>query len=350
MIKSRNVIATPPGATIKEQLTERGLSQKEFAVRMGLSEKHISKLIHGQVQLTPEVALRLEMVLGIPARFWNKLEATYREKLIRANLENEMDADLKLLKRFPYSEMQKYGWVPETRKQNERVIYLRKYFEVVRLSLIESRQVTRIACRRSAETEKSDYALLSWAQEAKREARAVHTHPVDLKTLTERIPWLRGMTRMQPEQFCGELCRFLAECGIALIFLPHIGGSFLNGATFYDGPKIVVGLTVRGRDADRFWFSFFHELGHILLGHVSLPDGTSEEDEAEADRFARETLIPSEPFRSFVKKNNFSKKAVSDFSDTIGIDRGIVVGRLQKESYIPYYLLNDLKTKYLLQS
>ena len=69
MVKSRSFIATPPGATIKEQLIDRGLSQKEFALRMGMSEKHISKLINGDVQLTPEVAVRLEMVLGVPAKF-----------------------------------------------------------------------------------------------------------------------------------------------------------------------------------------------------------------------------------------------------------------------------------------
>ena len=77
MVKSRSFIATPPGATIKEQLIDRGLSQKEFALRMGMSEKHISKLINGDVQLTPEVAVRLEMVLGVPAKFWNKLGITW---------------------------------------------------------------------------------------------------------------------------------------------------------------------------------------------------------------------------------------------------------------------------------
>lgn len=69
MVKSNNFIATPPGATIKEQLLDRGLSQKEFALRMDMSEKHISRLINGEVQLTPDVAIRLEMVLGIPANF-----------------------------------------------------------------------------------------------------------------------------------------------------------------------------------------------------------------------------------------------------------------------------------------
>ena len=102
MVRSRSIIATPPGATIKEQLNDRGMSQKEFAARMDMSEKHISKLINGEVQLTPEVAVRLEMVLGVPAKFWNNLEAIYREKLIKAEAEISMDKDEEIAKKLPY--------------------------------------------------------------------------------------------------------------------------------------------------------------------------------------------------------------------------------------------------------
>ena len=83
MLESKSYIATPPGATIKEQLGNRGMTQKEFANRMGMSEKHISRLINGEVHLTPETAEKLEMVLGVPASFWNKLEAIYQEKLAK---------------------------------------------------------------------------------------------------------------------------------------------------------------------------------------------------------------------------------------------------------------------------
>ena len=81
LIKSHTIIATPPGATIKEQIQNRGMKQNEFAKRMDMTEKHISHLINGEVGLTPNVALRLEMVLGIPAKFWNNLETIYQEKL-----------------------------------------------------------------------------------------------------------------------------------------------------------------------------------------------------------------------------------------------------------------------------
>ena len=91
MKRSRSYIATPPGATIKEQLTDRGMSQKEFAARMDMSEKHISRLINGEVMLTAEVAVRLEMVLGLPAHFWNNLESIYREKLQKIQEENAIE-------------------------------------------------------------------------------------------------------------------------------------------------------------------------------------------------------------------------------------------------------------------
>ena len=348
MVKSRSYIATPPGATIKEQLLDRGLSQKEFALRMGMSEKHISKLINGEVQLTPDVAVRLEMVLGIPAKFWNKLESTYREKLVKIKVENEMDADIERAKKFPYREMSKNGWIPETRKNTEKVINLRKYFEVVNLAIIEDMKLSKIACRRLSETAKGDFALLAWAQKAKLEARSIKTSPIDLKTLTKNIPRIRKMTTLDPSDFCPLLINLLSNCGIALVFLPHIGGSFLHGATFYDGNKIVVGLTVRGKDADKFWFSLFHELGHILLGHINQPNGTTQDDEIAADNFAKETLIPTEIFATFIIQNNFSNESIQAFADSNNILCGIVVGRLQKEGYIPYNWYNDLKKKYTL--
>ena len=346
MVRSRSYIATPPGATIKEQLNDRGMSQKEFAARMDMSEKHISKLINGEVQLTTETAVRLEMVLGVPAKFWNNLEAIYREKIIKAEAENAMDADIEMAKQFPYNEMAKLGWVPMTRDAKEKAVNLRKYFEVVELSLIGSEQITRIACRRLAITEKSDLALMAWAQEAKIKARGIRTAPINIRGLISAMPEIRKMTVLNPREFCPQLKKRLAECGIALVFLPHLKGSFLQGASFMDGNKIVVGLTARGKDADRFWFSLFHELAHIVLGHAGQQNGTTEDDEKAADQWAGDTLILPEDFDTFRRNRDYSKRSVLQFADAQGIAPGIVVGRMQLEGMIQYSMLNNLKKKY----
>lgn len=346
MVRSRSYIATPPGATIKEQLNDRGMSQKEFAARMDMSEKHISKLINGEVQLTPEVAVRLEVVLGVPAKFWNNLEAVYREKLIKVEAENAMEADEALAKQLPYSEMANYGWVPKTRESKEKVINLRKYFEVVELSLLENNQITRIACRRLAVTEKGDFALLAWAQKAKLIARNIDTAPINIKGLINVIPQIKKMTVLKPEEFCPQIKSLLAECGIALVFLPHLKGSFLQGASFVDGNKIVVGLTVRGKDADKFWFSLFHELAHIVLGHIGQSTGTTEEDENDANAWSRDTLIPEDVFEDFRVKSNYSEMSICAFAKEQCIAPGIVVGRLQNEGCIKHNMMNNLKDHY----
>lgn len=81
-------IATPPGETIKEQLDDKRLSLKDFSDKMDMSEESIKALISGEARLTPEIAVKLEKALGVPAGFWNNLEAIYREKIVKAEAEN----------------------------------------------------------------------------------------------------------------------------------------------------------------------------------------------------------------------------------------------------------------------
>jgi len=96
----------------------------------------------------------------------------------------------------------------------------------------------------------------------------------------------------------------------------------------------------------KFWFSLCHQLAHILCGHIGNPGGTTEGDENEADEFAKQTLIPQKQFDYFVERNDFRRESIMQFAESVGMDAGIVVGRLQKEGYINYSWYNDLKMKY----
>ena len=346
MVRSRSVIAIPPGETIKELLEDRGISQKEFASRIGMSEKHVSKLINGDVQLTMDMAKRLETVLGPSVQFWCRLEAFYREDLCKAMEENAMEEDIAIAREMPYKQMAKLGWVEDISGWTERVINLRKFFEVAQLKFLKESLLPAIACRKLSNTDKSDLVLLAWAQKAKLEARQIETRPIKTEALSKDIPKLRSMTIMKPEEFGADLVSTLAGRGVALVFMPHISGSFLHGATFRDGKKLVIGMSVRGKDADKFWFSLFHELGHIVKGHVGKAGGTDEADEQEADAFARDMLIPALEYEAYVAQENFSETSVCRFADSIGIDAGVVVGRLQKDGHIAYNYLNNLKEKY----
>lgn len=71
----KNRPPTHPGEMLlKEFLEPRGLSQTEFAQRLGISFVRLNELINGRRGMTPDTALRLERVLGMPADFWLGLQ------------------------------------------------------------------------------------------------------------------------------------------------------------------------------------------------------------------------------------------------------------------------------------
>lgn len=286
--ESEHYIAVPPGETIRETLEDRGLSQKDFAARMNMSEKHISHLMNGKVLLTYEMADQLEQVLGMPAYFWLGLEARYRDRLVKAQEENALDADKGRTSELPYAQMAELGWVPVTRSRTERAMNLRRYFEVVNLSLITDNQIHRIICHRLQSTDKADLALLAWAQQARIQARGTNTARINIRALQTRLAEIRALETLDPAQYRPALQQILAECGIALIYLPHLKGNAVQACTFRDASRIIIAMQQNMRSSRAFWSHLYHELGHISLGHLDLENGTTEEDEQAADAWVRE--------------------------------------------------------------
>lgn len=155
---------------------------------------------------------------------------------------------------------------------------------------------------------------------------------------------------MPPEQFEGKLVSLCASHGVAVVFVPHLPKSYVNGAAYWLGGKAVVQLSLRFRMNDIFWFSFFHELAHILLHgkrETFLDDFAASEDEQEreANAFAARTLIGDEDYRRLVKSCYRQAQVIEEFAAEVGVAPGIVVGRLQHEGLLPYNQLNGLRVQ-----
>jgi len=75
--------AVAPGETLTETLDSLGMSQAELALRTGLTEVSINRIIKGAQPITAETASKLELVTGVPASMWNNLEAQYRGQLAK---------------------------------------------------------------------------------------------------------------------------------------------------------------------------------------------------------------------------------------------------------------------------
>src|SRR6516225_8858252 len=123
MLRAQNTIdrysyepdyAVPPGQTLQETIDALGIDQRELAVRTELSAKHVNQIIKGVAPITPDTAIRLERVTGVPARTWNNLEANYQEQRARLAEKERMESDLDWLSSIPTKELVKRGVIADT--------------------------------------------------------------------------------------------------------------------------------------------------------------------------------------------------------------------------------------------
>jgi len=333
-------IAIPPGETLLETLECMDMTQREFAARVGMAIKTINEIIKGKAPITAETALKFEAVLDVPASFWINLESNYREALARINAEEAVTRDYDIVQQIPYTDMARKGWVPASSKKDEKVINARKFFNVAELSNIQT--TIRGAFKKSEGKNVSSYAVSSWLRKGQIEADKVEVGPLNKKKLKDSIPYMRTLTLRNPEDAYNEIYIICKENGVALSITPLIKNTSIDGATqWISSDKALIQLSLRGKKADRFWFTFFHELAHVIYHskkeiHINFYNEEAGMDE-EANNIAKEWLIPTEKYNRFIDEiNELSTLKIKKFAHEIGIHPCIVVGRLQYDNYIQY--------------
>ena len=241
--RSKTFIAIPPGMTIKEVLENRHMTQKELASRMDMSEKHISKLINGEVPLTQDVALRLERVFGVDASFWNGLEAGYREKILKVEYENSIDEEINFAKPFGYAKLARLGIVPETKKKAEQVNNLQKFFEVASLKTVADEMVMPLVYENVKDMDKAKQsAIYTLVQITKGESRFVEVNPYDCELLKTFIPKIKNFSQESLNVAKEPIKDMLAAAGIIIVYLPIIDDITSTCITYSKGNAIVLGI------------------------------------------------------------------------------------------------------------
>lgn len=351
-------LAIPPGEYLEEVLEEKGMSKRELAQRMGRPETKLNDIYTGKKRITEDTALQLEQVLGVPASIWLGLESEYRLTLARGEerrrQEQQREAEEQIARAMPYNAMRKLSLVPQATALKDKICHLRDFFGVT--SLVQVPEVTRYqpAFRQGNGGTRCPEAIAAWLRLGEKRAEAVKTAPFETDRLTECLPRLRAMTVQEPGTWVPELSTLLAGCGVALVIVPHFPKTCAHGATFRLGQKAVLMITVRGKWADVFWFSLFHEVGHVLRHltkqrSIIIEDGEQNDQEREADEFSRDLLIPPSIFTAFRRTLSpcyISEAQVKAFAEKTGVHPGIVVGRLHHEGLLPKTHLHGLREQY----
>jgi len=219
-----------------------------------------------------------------------------------------------------------------------------------------------LASFRSGTSDSSEKKVINsraWIQTAMNMAKAIETEPYDAQKLKAYLPELRSMTVQDPEVFLPRMREIFAECGVVFVLLPHLKNSGVNGAVkWVNNERVVLAMNNRGLNADKFWFSLFHEIKHVFQQKIKTVFISSSVEEMvdcnnaledEADRFASNYLIPPKDLRRFSPTKYTSDNEIVEFANSIGIHPGIVAGRLQHEKIIPQNRCSKLKEKYTIE-
>ena len=344
---------SPPGSTVADLLEERGWTQQALARRAGFTTKHISMLINGKAPITEDTAVKLERVLGSTMRFWMTREAQYREALARLGERKFLLAKAEWLQRLPINEMVRFGWIRSFENKGDQVRECLRFFGVASVDAWEKQyRDPLVAFRASAKFAKEVGAVAAWLRQGEREAERITCKAFDKSAFRQVLGEARQLTNEgDPNEFIPRLVKACAGAGAAVVLVPAPKGSPVSGATrWLSAEKALLMLSLRHKSNDHFWFSFFHEAGHLLLHgkkllFVDVDDRIDGADEDEADAFAGNWLIsPADSARLEILPKTTG--GVQAFAKRIGVAPGIVVGRMQKDGLLPWTHLNGLKIRY----
>lgn len=334
MTSTLNYVVTT-GDFIAEWMEDEGINAAELARRLSVTPKHVSELLSGKAPLTYGLALSLERVTGVPARIWNLYEAGYRGALAREANEAELADQYEAAREFPLAYLRRYDFIHAPAR--DRAGTVRELLEILGVASLDAFRLTwsrgSVAYRRSAVGHDKAAALAVWLRLAERHHDGLRDLPTfDRRVLVSLVDDLRGLTTADPLVGLTEALERLRAAGVVLCVFPPVPGLGIHGATRWLNGHPVVQLSLLMKSDDQWWFTLFHELGHVLLhGDKELyldADRTTDEDEA--DRYASDLLIPPEYLDRLPRHRDVA--AVKALAEELGVAPSIVLGRTQRLS------------------
>ncbi len=353
-MKSKTVL--PPGAYIKEELEERGWSQRDLAYILGCAEQAITIILNGKRSITPEMAKALAIAFDVSPEFFTNLQQSY--DLARAKEPDSGIATRRLIQsHYPAREMIKRGWLSDTRDSALLEAQLIEFFGVQSLEQVPHLQ----HAARKSYYDRIPPAQLAWLFRVKNLAKLLSVSKYNERNLKDALQKIKKL--LLSADGIRQVPSILGKLGIRFIIVEGIASSKIDGVCFWlDSDSPVIGMSLRFDRIDNFWFVLRHEIEHILRG-----DGQKEEiidtdiqgnsnieqskelhkRELIANKEASEFLISSAQLDLFISevKPYYSEKKILEFAKETNVHPGIVIGQLQGRNEINYSILRKYLVK-----
>jgi HTH-type transcriptional regulator / antitoxin HigA len=344
-----------PGDTLSALMNRRELSPTTLAQRMGHDAALVRGLLAGAVAIDDKIAVLLSRSVGGSPAFWIARQAQFDQNLDRTARAVPADEVRSWLRLLPIKEMVEAGWIAASPEPDAVAKSSLSYFDVIDPDEWRQRYTAFenvFSFKTSPSFESKLGALSAWLRQGEIQAAAIPCTTWDADRFRAGLSNIRVLTKAKdPAYFVPRLRTMCAELGVAVVFVRSPSGCRASGATrFLSSERAMLILSFRHLSDDHFWFTFFHEAGHLLLhGEEStFVDGEvadQTEKELEANAFSAGVLVPIEKVGELMNLRPRSQDVIR-FAVSIGVSPGIIVGQLQHFGVIGPSQLNRLKRRY----
>jgi HTH-type transcriptional regulator/antitoxin HigA len=257
-----------PGETLAEKLEEMEMGPKEFALRTGKPEKTIIAIVKGKSSITSDMAVQFEYVTKIPAKLWMNHQQGYDEYLSRQKRQKVVQEALAWVEKFPLAEMIKKGWLPPSATIEEKTMEMLAFFGFASHTAWEDyyfHQQLKVAFRISLSQTNESYAVSAWLRKGELQAAKLEAKEYSEKKFKDALPELKSIMVNYPTDFFNPLQLICLEAGVKVVHVPCLNNAPIYGSTRWLNDTPFIQVSDFDQRNDRFWFTFFHEAGHILL-------------------------------------------------------------------------------------
>ena len=312
-----------PGSELAEKLEEMGLDANDLAARMGYTPKAVNDILQGNSRITPDVAIMLEMITEIPADYWLRRQMSYDEFLSRERVKASLSDQPLWRKSFP-PELNARDWVEKGKNDDKTGLSLLKFFAVASPQAWDGYYKDaklKVAFRISLAEVKDPYATSAWIRRgeilADRDPMEKQEQIPVRKRLKAALPEIiafaaankelpksaKKITYTTPEAdviddcMTGlqELCR---KIGIRVLFVQNFKCAPIHGMYRWYKDVPLIQLHDRFKKREAMWFTFFHELAHVLyhgkkgicLQNIEITHHHPEKED-EANCFAQKCMV-----------------------------------------------------------
>jgi HTH-type transcriptional regulator/antitoxin HigA len=336
-----------PGSYLKEEMEERGLSQRDLAFILGCTEQAINPILNGKRGISPDMARALGEAFDVPAEFFANLQQAWDLSQARTP-DPSVAVRRDMQNTYPVREMIKRQWIEATADTTMLESQLVRFFGTNDIPYMP-----HAAKKSDYEKREIPPAQLAWLFRVRQIAKSLPAPEYSEKAFRAALKELQGLLHA-PEE-ARHVPRILMDAGIRFVIVEKLPNAKIDGVCFWlDDRSPVIGMSMQHDRIDNFWFVLRHECEHVLRGDgkrlemidvdLEAIENTLPEEERAANTAASDFCAPTDKLTSFINRKHpfYYEKDVIALSRVLNRHPGIVIGQMRRRLNRYDYLTRHL--------